>query len=468
MVLISFVCFLALFTLIGASSFFFSKKETKDYLLAGSNIKPWMAALSAVATNNSGYMFIGLIGYTYLYGLSSIWLMIGWILGDISISFFVHKKLRDVTTSQDCISYSDLLAKWWGTDFKVFKIIASILIVVFLGTYAAAQLQAGGKALQVLLDWDYQTGAIIGAIIVLVYCSAGGIRASIWTDAIQSFVMFFAMAMMFYITLKTVGGWGDFTQKLGLVNETYTNLLPADMLVPGISGLALVILGWFGAGAGVVGQPHIMVRFMTLDNNDFMTRTRIYYYIFFSVFTALTIITGLASRILIPEVETFDAELALPMLASELLPEILVGVVLAGLFSATMSTADSQILSCTAAIGQDLGIKKLQGYIANKLITVAVTAFALSVVLIGSQNVFSLVVLSWGMLASAFAPLLLSYAVGWRFTQGKAIFIMLFGLAVAFAFRMTPYNAQIFEATPAMLSALLVAFLIRNKSEKSA
>lgn len=463
MILYSFIFFLILFTLIGAASFFVSKKDTKDYLLAGSSVKPWMAALSAVATNNSGYMFIGLIGYTYMQGLSGMWLMTGWIIGDLTISFLVHKKIRQVTTQQECMSYSDLLAKWGGTHFKKLKILASIVTFLFLSAYAAAQLQAGSKALHVLLDWDYQTGAIIGAVIVLIYCFAGGIRASIWTDVAQSFVMFFAMALMLYITLDNIGGWSKFFGSLSSVSEQYASFYPEDMLFPGIAGLTLFIVGWAGAGLGVIGQPHIMVRFMTVNNPEFMNRTRVYYYLTTIIFTAMCVLTGIAARLLIPEVESFDPELALPVLATELLPEILVGVVLAGLFAATMSTADSQILSCTAAIGQDLGIKKLQGYLANKMITVLVTAFSLGVVLVGSQSVFTLVVVAWGMLASTFAPLLIAYAVGWRYTEIKAIIIMVMGGAIALSLRVFDLNDQIFEATPAMLIAFVLAFILRNR-----
>ena len=174
-----------------------NRHTTSDYLLAGSNIKPWLVSLSAVATNNSGYMFIGLIGYTYSVGLSSMWLMIGWIFGDFIASLFIHKKLRVQTEKAKALSYAEILSKWTWRRLQNTQSNQCNYTIVFLGTYAAAQLNAGSKALHVLFGWDYSIGAIMGAIMVLLYCVAGGIRASIWTDAAQSFVMISAMCLLF-------------------------------------------------------------------------------------------------------------------------------------------------------------------------------------------------------------------------------------------------------------------------------
>ena len=206
MIITSFLFFLAGFIFIGVLSYFAHRNTSRDYLLASSNVKPWLVALSAIATTNSGFMFVGMIGFTYSYGLSSIWLMIGWITGDFIMSFFIHARLRETTGTTQTSSYGGALAKWTGIEFKKLRTLIGILTVIFLGTYAAAQLNAGSKALYVLFGWPYETGAIIGAIIVLVYCIAGGIRASIWTDAAQSFVMFIAMASILFISYQTIGG----------------------------------------------------------------------------------------------------------------------------------------------------------------------------------------------------------------------------------------------------------------------
>ncbi|MCR9206398.1 MAG: sodium/proline symporter, partial [Halobacteriovoraceae bacterium] len=372
-VVISFLCFLGIFVLIGVSSSLLSKKSNSDYLLAGHDIAPWLAALSAVATNNSGYMFIGLIGFTYTSGLQSIWLMIGWILGDLIMAKYVHKKLRANTEKNNLLSFGGVLSRWHGTDYRKLRLLVGLITVIFLGIYAAAQFKAGSKALHVLFGWNYNTGAIIGAIIVFAYCLSGGIRASIWTDAAQSFVMVLAMAVLFFVGIQEVGGIAALTDKLDAIDPNFLSIMPTGLPWQNGAGISLFILGWVFAGFGVIGQPHIIVRFMTIDDTKNMKKTQMYYYSFYIIFTILTYGVGIVSKVIIPESATFDAELALPTMSQVLLPNVLIGVVLAGLFSATMSTADSQILSCSAAFTRDILPKEKDTLFITKLATAFVT-----------------------------------------------------------------------------------------------
>ncbi len=457
MVLLSFGFFLLLFVVVGVLSVLKRQQTTQDYLLASHNVPPWLVALSAIATNNSGYMFVGQIGFTYQYGLHSIWLMIGWIFGDFLMSLLVHKKLRVQTEEQNTISFVGVLSKWYGTNYKKLRLIGGVTTLIFLGTYAAAQLNAGSKALHVLFGWDYSMGAIIGAVIVLLYCLAGGIRASIWTDAAQSFVMVCAMMLMLFVALMEIGGVSSFIDGLYNVSPEYMDWFPTghrwgDAYI----GPFLFVLGWFFAGVGVIGQPHIMVRFMSMDNPAHMVRARAYYYGWYVLFYALTITVALAARLLIPETSAFDAELALPTLAGQLLPEVLVGLVLAGLFAATMSTADSQILSCTAAITRDITPNRFTSYLANKLTTVFVTAVALTIALSGNESVFSLVLIAWSALASAFAPLLIVLAFKQKVTEGLAIAMVLGGIGTMLAWRYFDLNDITYEIAPGILAGILI------------
>lgn len=456
MVVISFVFFLLLFVLIGALSVFKRKQTSQDYLLASHNVKPWLVALSAVATNNSGYMFVGQIGFTYQFGLQSIWLMIGWIAGDFFMSLFAHKNLRVHSEQRNALSFAGVLSRWHGTNYKTLRIIGGLMTLAFLGTYAAAQLNAGSKALHVLFGWDYAMGAIIGSVIVLLYCFAGGIRASIWTDAAQSFVMITAMTLMLFMALYELGGLSSFMSGLNSVSPEYMNWFPTDHPWGDTIGPFLFILGWFFAGIGVIGQPHIMVRFMAIEKPEDMYKARIYYYSWFFVFYAMTIMTAFSARLLIPETSGFDSELALPALANQLLPEILVGLVLAGLFAATMSTADSQILSCTAAITHDLLPQKLSSYMINKLATILVTFIALMIALSDNQNVFSLVLVAWSALACAFAPLLIVYALKQKVTEKLAITMMLGGSGTMFLWRSLDLNDITYEIVPGILAGLML------------
>ncbi|MBI1353036.1 MAG: sodium/proline symporter [Acidobacteria bacterium] len=457
MMLLSFGLCLLLFVAIGLLSSLRREQTGADYLLASQSVKPWLVALSAIATNNSGYMFIGMIGFTYTYGLSSIWLMVGWIAGDFLASLVVHQRLRESCGANGEESFAGALANWHGGNFQALRVAGGVMTVVFLGTYAAAQLNAGSKALHVLFGWEYGVGAAIGAAIVLAYCVAGGIRASIWTDAAQSVVMICAMSLMLWTAIEKIGGWSAFGPALDAVSPTYMDWFPPDLAYGGWFGPALFVTGWLFAGAAVIGQPHIMVRFMAMDDPDRMWRVRTYYYGWFTAFYALTIVVGLASRLLLPEVGTFDAELALPTLAGQLLPPAATGLVLAGLFAATISTADSQILSCTAAITRDFPIPALRGYVATKLATVFVTTLALSIALGRNESVFSLVLIAWSALAAAFGPLMIVYSLDKRPTQGLALTMMAAGVAVVLMWRWLGWDETVvYEVMPGMLSGLAV------------
>ncbi len=463
-VVYSFLFFLLIFVIIGVSSSMKSKGSNSDYLLAGHDIPPWLAALSAVATNNSGYMFIGLIGFTYTSGLQSIWIMVGWILGDLIMARYVHKKLRSVTESKSLLSFGGVLSRWHGTDFRKLRLLVGVITVTFLGIYAAAQFKAGSKALHVLFDWDYSTGAIIGSVIVFAYCLSGGIRASIWTDAAQSFVMIIAMALLFYTGLEKVGGFGNFVDQLDAVTPNYLSVRPTGLPLDNYAGAFFFILGWTFAGFGVIGQPHIMIRFMTIDNTEHMKKTQTYYYGFYIAFTLLTYGVGLMSRLLLPTTSNFDAELALPTLSQILLPEVLIGVVLAGLFSATMSTADSQILSCSAAVTRDIIPREKDTLIITKLTTAFVTIAALLVALYGGQNVFELVVLSWSVLAAAFSPLLFLYTLNYKASELTAILMVVNGVVATLFWRLLGLGASMYEVAPGIVAGLLTYYILSKTS----
>ncbi len=461
MVVYSFIFFLLLFVLIGVSSSFKSKGNNDDYLLAGSSIPPWLAALSAIATNNSGYMFIGMIGYTYMSGLQSIWLMIGWIFGDYVMGSFVHKRLREVTEKENILSFGGLIAKWQsGSDFRKLRMLVGVITFVFLGVYAAAQFKAGSKALHVLFGWDYSTGAIIGAIIVFLYCLSGGIRASIWTDAAQSFVMIIAMSMLFYIGISEMGGISGYIAKLDAVAPGYLSVTPTGLDISGPTGVFLFILGWVFGGFGVIGQPHIMVRFMTVDDSKNINRTRAYYYLWYIAFYAATIGVGLTARLILPEVANFDAELALPLMSQKILPEILIGVVLAGIFSATMSTADSQVLSCSAAFTRDIAPSKSSSIIVTKLATAGVTIMALLIALFGSKNVFELVLMSWSILSAAFGPILFLLAINKKVSETTGIVMVVSGVLATVGWKYAGLGGTIYEVAPGIVMGLIAYFVL--------
>lgn len=455
---ISFIVFLAVFAAIGVSSVLKSRGTKADYYLASSSIPAPLVGLSAVATNNSGYMFIGVIGYTYATGLASIWLMLGWIAGDFLASTFVHSRLRQATERTGEVSYAGVLSHWYGEDFTSLQRVIGLLSLLFLLAYASAQLVAGSKALHVLFDWPLWTGAVLGALLVTLYCFAGGIRASIWTDAAQSVVMILSMSVLLVMAVVGLGGWQETLTSLAGV-EGFLDWFPRDLVLPGLAGGVLFALSWLFAGLSVIGQPHIMVRFMALGDKGKMRTARLWYYLFFLLFYCLATAVGMLSRVYLADGANFDAELALPTMAEQLLPPVMVGLILAGIFAATLSTADSLILACSASLTHDILPHKIEHTGVLKLSTVVVTLAALAWALWNKQSVFSLVIMAWSGMASAFAPLLISLALGRRPGIVVSFMALFTGLLVALTWRWLGWHNAVYEGMPGIIAGLLVVYL---------
>ena len=467
MTLLSFAFFLLLFVGIGLAAVRKSRQHRTDYYIASHSVAPWLVGLSAVATNNSGYMFIGVIGYTYATGLASIWLMVGWIVGDLVASLLIHRPVREAAESTGEASYLGLLSHWGGVRFKRLQRLGAIISLVFLLAYAGAQLVAGGKALHVLFDWPLWGGAVMGSILVVAYCFAGGIRASIWTDAAQSVVMIAAMGWLLYTAVEAAGGYADVMTQMNAI-PGYMNWFPEGLPVPGVAGGLLFALGWLFAGMSVAGQPHIMVRFMSLQRPEQMVQVRCWYYGWFTVFYAMATAVGMLSRIYLPDAGNFDAELALPMMALELLPPVLVGLILAGIFAATLSTADSLILSCSSALTHDLLPHRVEKIMLLKFSTVLMTAIALMLALSNSQSVFALVILAWSGMASAFVPLLIVWVLGARPGEGLAMLMAVTGLAIAIIWRLLGWQNAVYEGMPAILGGLLLFLVVTMARRRTA
>lgn len=461
MIIFSFAFFLVIFIAIGLLSTLKSRGTSADYLIASHSEKPWLIAFSTVATNNSGYMFIGMIGYAYINGLSAIWIMICAIFGDFCASLFVHKKLRISSEKSHSLTFAEAISKWNGVEYPILRIVGALIVVIFLSVYAAAQLQAGGKALHVLFGWNFAIGPIIGAVIVLCYCYAGGIRASIWSNTAQSFVMIASMIILFFTALNKIGGTASMLEGMRNVNPDYLSIFPHQMLFEKWLGLGCFIFGWFFGGFGIIGQPHIMSSFMAMQKPENIGRVRFYYYIWYIIFYAFTLATGMASRLLLPMQEGFDPELALPILSQQILPEALIGLILAGLFSATMSSADSQILGCAASITNDLFPKKRSSFFAAKLATAIITLIALLVAIGNNQSVFALANIGWLALACSFAPLITIYALGKKMSQKIALTCMLSGFSVMMIWHNLGLGSAIYEAAPGIIAGIAPYFIYK-------
>ncbi|MEC4818742.1 MAG: sodium/proline symporter [Scytonema sp. PMC 1069.18] len=455
LIAVTFIGVLLSFTVVGMYSATQKQSTTTDYLLASRNVNPWLTALSAMATGQSGLLFIGQVGFAYKVGISSIWLVIGWAIGDYLAWLFFFKKLRQMSEDTSSETVSSFLAQnTSGISARLISIISAIVTIAFLGSYAASQLIAGSKALNVVFGWEYYLGIVLGTIIVVIYCFSGGIRASIWTDAVQAIVMVGSLLLLITVALANIGGVGQLWSKLASIDPQLVSWNPTNLPL----GFLPFFIGWIVAGFGVVGQPHILVRAMAIDsarNVGLALNIKLFFGLVNSV-SAIAI--GLAARILLPELMNGgDPELALPLLAQELLPAVPVGIMLSGVFSATMSTADSQILSCSTALTQDIFPNFANSYKFAKLGTLIVTMIVLSIALVGDRSVFLLVTFSWSALASALGPLLILRI--WERPVSTPVAIAMMGVGIATALiwsQVLNLSGIVYEVLPGMLASALI------------
>ena len=453
---LSFFIFLAGFLSIGLLSIRKKQNTADDYLLAGRNVSPALVGLSAAASTASGFGFTGIIGFGYAKGLSGAWFIFGILFGSLIAFAAISRRLRTFSHRTKSVSYTEFLTSDLGKSRPYFLILLGLISLVALLLYAAAQLAAGSKAMLVLLDLDYSTGILIGALIVLLYCFAGGIRASIWTDAAQIVVMFLAMMILAIVSLNAMGGFTGLYTKLEAIDPQLVTILPIDNPY----GPLLFILGWLSLGFSFIAFPHSMARFMALKSPKDTKRAIVWFEVSYALFYITAYTVALCTRVLLPEVADFDKELALPTLAEQMLPALLVGVIFAGIFAATISTADSLILSCTASISRDMKVfdRYKDSYRFLKLCTLCVTAAASIIAIYASKSVFDMVLLAITVMACGFTPLLILRCFKVQTNPVLLLLTIVTGLTVGLGWRITGQNAHVYEAFPGIVAAFTVFF----------
>ena len=464
--LLSFVLFMCFFAGVGLASMRVKQDTTDDYLVAGRGMHPALAALSAVSTWNSGYMFIGFIGFIFVQGYSGIWIGLVSTIGQAVAWIWLYKFIQKEGNERGVRSLSSLVSRTTGAPEAK---LAAILSVVFLAIYAAAQLVAGGVALRAMLGWSEVIGILIGFVLVVAYCYAGGIRASIWTDAAQSCVMIVGSTILCYVAVSEAGGFSGLHRTLESVDPGMVNLFPADLTF----GVTLWIGAFFLGGLGVAGQPQVVSRVMTLKDDKDRKQAAIWFFVWQTPFIALMFIIGLACRAIFLDLDASDAQDGLPLLAMEVLNPFLAGVILASIFAATMSTADSQVLACTAAITDDVKPEWSQEHKTTKRVTMVVAVFVTLIALGGQQfpgfgdSVFALVVLAVYGLGGIFVPLLLIRMMGYEPDTEHTIWMMVAALSAVIVWSASGYGEDIFPSIPAMSSAFATHFILCWKRDAS-
>ena len=455
--ILSFLLFMGFFAAVGLSSIRVKENTTDDYLVAGRGMHPGLAALSAVSTWNSGYMFIGFIGFTYTIGYSVIWIGLASTIGQIVAWIWLYKFIQEQANERGVRSLSSLVSRVSGAPEAK---LAAALSVLFLSVYAAAQLTSGGKALFAMMGWSEVIGILIGFVLVVAYCYAGGIRASIWTDAAQSCVMIVGSVLLCWVAMGEVGGFNGLHDGLDSQNENLTDMFPPDLKL----GVTLWVFAFFLGGLGVAGQPQVVSRVMTLGTDRDRKQAMIWFFVWQTPFILLMLIIGLASRVTFTSSD-FDPELGLPMMAMETLGPFWVGLILASIFAATMSTADSQVLACTAAITDDIIPKWSQNHAMTKVVTLLVALLATTISIAGQyipggDSVFALVVLAVYGLGGIFIPMLTIRWMGYEPDTFHSIVMMVSALVAVIVWRLVGLNNDIFESVPGMGAAFTAHFVM--------
>tara|TARA_B100000927_G_scaffold53974_1_gene40935 strand:+ start:717 stop:2819 length:2103 start_codon:yes stop_codon:yes gene_type:complete len=455
----SFILFMIAFAGIGLASMLVKEDTTDDYLVAGRGMHPALAALSAVSTWNSGYMFIGFIGFTFTMGYSIVWIAFGSMAGQIVAWIWLYKFIQESANERGLRSLSSLVSEATGSPEAK---LAAILSILFLSVYAAAQLTSGGKALYVMLGWSEVIGILIGFVLVVAYCYAGGIRASIWTDAAQSSVMIIGSTLLCWVALGEIGGFSGLHSGLEAQNANLTSIVPADLGF----GVTLWAFAFFLGGLSVAGQPQVVTRVMTLGSDKDRKTAMLWFFAWQTPFLLIMTIIGLSSRVVFTGSD-FDPELGLPMLAMETLGPFWVGLILASIFAATMSTADSQVLACTAAFTDDVMPEISQDHKKTKSVTLGVAAFATAISIFGlyvpgGDSVFSLVVLAVYGLGSIFVPILIIRWAKYEPDTTHTIAMMVAALTGVIAWRLMGLNDEVFESIPGMGAAFLTHFVMNK------
>jgi len=411
MILTIFLAAIVGFVGIGLIASLQQKGTVEDYLLADRQVPPLLAGLSAMASMMSGFVFIGYVGLVYVLGIYATWFFIGQFAGYAMMTPWLQNRVRALSVKESAETFPELLSGPKTSRSKKLELSCALITLLLLGLYAAAQLTAGGKALNSALGWPVETGAMIGALVLLIYSFSGGIRASIWTDAAQAAVMIGSMAALCFAGLNVIGGLQALFERLHSIDPALVSMAPN-----GWRPAALFAGGWLANGLAAFAMPHVTVRFMTVADDASARKSQYYFLSAVAVMAILATLTALITRVMI--VDLGDPELALMRLTSLVLPEV----------------------------------------------------FVVSVW--GPREVFAFVVLVVGAIASAFGPLLVVRVLNFQPGERLSLAMMISGLSVALVWRFyLDLQTQMFEAFPGIISGFLVfligSLLARSMREKS-
>ena len=464
---------------IGVSS---SKKVSSlsDYYVGGKKLGYWIAALSARATGESGWLLIGVTGMGALMGVSAFWIVVGEVLG-VWVSWnFMAKKFKVMTDKYESITITDFLVSHFNSNTNFLRFISASSLSLFVVIYVSAQIDITGKTFESFLDLNYYTGIAIGFGIVVFYIFSGGFIAVAWSDFFQGALMFFGLLILPPAIFFSLNETGSVIKGLNEID-------PGLMNVWGVGGFSLMnlatVLGLLSIGIGFMGSPQVYVRFIAIRDKSEIEKGKWVAILYTFLTDTSAVLIGILGRYMFTKTD-YNPELVLgiggedvlSLVIGQVMPTMVIGIYIAAVLSAVMSTIDSLLVVASSAVTRDFYQKVFHPNISEKVlikISKKVTFFlallallvALCVsVLSPTRTVFWFVIFGWSGIAATFCPVIIMSIFWEGLTEKGAIVSMFTGfVSVPFFKFVVPLNQNIgpfFEKLDVMLPSVLLAILL--------
>ena len=445
-----------------------SRREThtlSGFYLAGKKLPYWVVAFSTNATGESGWLLLGLSGMGYLVGAQAYWIVVGEIVG-IGLSWWVmSRRLKALGDETDSITVPDVLSAKFVDKWHLVRAVSVLIILVMVTTYVTAQMVATGKAFSSFLGMGYETGVILGSIIIIGYTFVGGYKAVSYTDVVQGDLMLLGLIAV----PAAASGIDEVTHALELQDPALL-----DMFAFGSTPVWIGIASFLAIGLPFIGVPQLLIRYMSARDDGEIRKARVVSLIVLFIFTFGAVTAGVAGRALYPGLE--DSETIFPVISSNLFPPVISGVLLVVVLSAIMSTVDSLLLLASSAavrdtyqkmFGSDDSDERLSQY--GKIVTIIIGVFA---VVLGVQEprvIFHFVLASWSGLGSAFGPAMIGILYYKRITWLGVLSGILGGFVASVVWLMFFKETwhELYEAIPGFIAGMALTFGVSRLTYKS-
>lgn len=381
--------------------------DIEDYLLGGRGLGSWVTALSAQASDMSGWLLMGLPGAVYLGGVEQAWIAIGLFVGTYLNWKFVSSRLRVYTQKTDAITLASFFEERFQDPTGLLRIISALITLLFFTIYASSGLVAAGKLFESVFSVQYATAVLIGTFVIMLYTFLGGFSAVCWTDLIQGLLMVSTIIVVPVLAYNVVGGL-EGVKTAALAKGASLSLVPADSSMSMMGIISAV--AW---GLGYFGQPHILARFMGIESVKKIPKAMRIAVIWVFVSLGGAVIVGLISIPMFENLSGGDQEKVFIYMIDKLFNPWVGGILLAAILAAIMSTIDSQLLVLSSTITEDFYKKIKQDASEQELIyvgraSVLITSLiALFLALNPNNTVLGLVAYAWGGFGAAFGPIVL-------------------------------------------------------------